>query len=410
MKQIVEFLEKTEQREFRIFLKLFQNLPRSKFAVVKISGATLEKHMDLIAEDIAYLNGLGIYPIIVHGAGSALDSRLTSKKVDGLRITTAADMKIVEEVFDSLSQQLVEKIESKGGAAKNVAGVFRCTKKPGLGCVGEVRGIDTLPIAQALDAGCTPILNPLGLDGKTKLNVNADTAARELVKAISPMKFILLTETGGILDEKGRVIPFVNISDNGCQLSGGMLLKVREITEFLREKPGCAVVITSAMDLLKEMFTIKGRGTYIKFHKIEATGDIETLDKARLRKLLEDAFDKVLAEDYFSSEFREVFYQQDYEAVAIIKDVNGVPYLDKFATAKFCQGTGLGKSLWAQLAKKYPALVWRADPDNPANSFYCNVCDGMVKKQEWHIFWKGIDTECISPIIGDVNRLERTML
>ena len=86
-KVILNYLEKTGKKsEFDLFLNIFKSIPKTKFAVIKISGKTLENKIDQIAEDIAYLNKLGIYPIIIHGAGSTLDRKLPqSKKIEGIR-------------------------------------------------------------------------------------------------------------------------------------------------------------------------------------------------------------------------------------------------------------------------------------------------------------------------------------
>jgi len=411
---LVKFLEKAgENSEFNLFHRIYKDLPAGKFAVVKVSGETLEKHLDEIAEDLAFLNKLGICPIVVHGAGSTLDKMLlNSKKVEGVRITTNSEMQVVKSVFNKLSAELVGKIVEKGGKAESIEGVFECEALKGFGCVGKIKNLNLHGIENAIKNGIMPVLNPIGKYGGSEFNINADTAAKELVKAMQPKKFILLTETGGILDKNNKVLPFINLSskEKFDFVSGGMLQKVKEIKDFLDTGLDCAVVITSAENLLKEIFTVKGSGTLVKSHAILSSQGFNDLNKSKLKALLENAFGKKLAENYFEEEAKGVLCQKDYEGVAIIKEVNGLPYLDKFGVAKHCQGTGLGKSLWEELDKKYNKLVWRAFACNGANSFYDKQCDGFVKKGNWKVYWKGLCEKEIIPSVEAVAEKQATMI
>lgn len=403
LREFIDFLDKTGKKsEFELFLKIFQSTPKTKFAVIKISGKTLEDKMDIIAEDIAYLNKLGIYPTIVHGAGSILDEKLqSSKKIGGLRVTSKEDMQTVIEVYKDISERLTSKIISYGGSAKAVRDILTAEPIEGLGCVGKITGINTAKIDDIIEHNKTPVVSPLGKYNDSWLNINADTAAKELVKKISPKKLLMITETGGILDEKGVIMPFMNLSSDEDQshITGGMQLKVKEIKDLLEAVPDCAVVITSAEDILKELFTISGRGTFIKNHNICSTGDKNKIDKPKLKNLIENSFEKKLADSYFDEDMTEIIYEKNYDGAAIIKTINSIPYLDKFAVSKACQGTGLGKSIWAEVVSKYPRMILRAAKDNPANSFYYRNCEGMVKKSEWNIYWNNIrDDELFSAI------------
>src|SRR3989338_7326242 len=188
---LLNFIKKTgKDSEFNLFLKLFQGIPKMKFGVIKISGATLEENLDVIAQDIAFLNTLGIYPIVVHGAGSSLDKRLPhSKKVNGLRVTSSEDMVVIKEVFSELAQKLKNNIIMNGGNAEIVDSVFECEPIEELGSVGKITNVHLSPIKKAIDNNATAIISPIG----NNLNINADTAAKELVKVIGPKKFILIT-------------------------------------------------------------------------------------------------------------------------------------------------------------------------------------------------------------------------
>lgn len=412
--EFIGFLDKTGKKsEFELFLKIFQSTPKAKFAVIKISGKTLEDKMDIIAENIAYLNKLGIYPTVVHGAGSILDTKLpSSKKIGGIRVTSAKDMQTVIEVYKDISERLASKIISNGGSAKTVKGIFSAEPVKELGCVGKITGIDSGKIEETIEHNATPIVSPLGKFNNICLNINADTAAKELAKKICPKKLLMITEAGGILDEKGAIVPFINLSngdDSLAHITGGMLLKIEEIKDLLKTALDCAVVITSAEDLLKELFTISGRGTFIKSHDISSTRDKNKIDMHKLKALLESSFEKKLVAEYFDEDITEIIYEKNYDGAAIIKTVNSIPYLDKFAVSKPCQGTGLGKSIWAEVAGKYPKLILRATKDNTANSFYFRNCEGMIKKSHWNIYWNNIKEDELFSVIEAVEKRKATM-
>jgi acetylglutamate kinase len=225
--------------EFKLFLENYQSTPKIKFAVIKISGKVLEDDLDTIGEDIAALNKVGIYPTIVHGAGSMLDARLPgSYKIDGKRVTSVLDMEIIAQTFEEISCGLESKIREKGGSARVARDVFSCKPDdPKYGQVGKIVRVDVTEIESALDNCATPIVSPVGRYDGGKLNINADTAATELVRSLQPRKYILLTKTCGVLDQDGNIIPYINVSsENGNgngYIDGGMALN-QTLTALLR--------------------------------------------------------------------------------------------------------------------------------------------------------------------------------
>jgi len=125
---------------------------------------------------------------------------------------------------------------------------------------------------------------------------------------------------------------------------------------------------------------------------------------------VEGPFGRRLVDDYFDDEILELFYHEEKDGVAIIKDLDGVPYLDKISVCKDKQGTGLGKSLWDAVARKYPTLAWRARRDNVFNKFYFENCDGMVKGPQWVVYWKDLDRQKACALVDRIERLERTVI
>jgi acetylglutamate kinase len=161
---LLEFIEKIGNRkEFNLFLDLFQKVSPTKFAVIKISGATLELHMDVIAQDIAFLNKLHIYPIVVFGAGTKLDQMLPhSQKKNGFRITQKEDMGVIEETFREIGEALSEKINAHGGSAQTTEPLFVCDRLSAYGYVGKVLDVHIPFLEEAIKNHKTPIVSPLG--------------------------------------------------------------------------------------------------------------------------------------------------------------------------------------------------------------------------------------------------------
>ncbi len=136
-----------------------------------------------------------------------------------------------------------------------------------------------------------------------------------------------------------------------------------------------------------------------------------SLDKSKIMALLEKSFGKKLTEGYFEGAVAEVVIEKDYKAVAIIKTINGMAYLDKIAVSPELQGNGVGKALWETLKEKYGSFMWRAAKTNDkANSWYFKACDGMQKMAEWNIFWVGVPTETAAASIDTIAALPPTLI
>ena len=66
-------------------------------------------------------------------------------------------------------------------------------------------------------------------------------------------------------------------------------------------------------------------------------------------------------------------------------------YLSKFAVDVGARGEGIGSDLWRAVCSGCPRLLWRSKPNNPIAAWYAQVCDGLDKRGDWHIFWRGIE-------------------
>ncbi|MCG8570041.1 MAG: hypothetical protein MJB14_07850 [Spirochaetes bacterium] len=403
---ILNYLEKTgKKKEFDLFLKHYHDLPRNRFAVIKFNGETLHHHLTTFAEDIAFFQKMELFPILVFEIKTPSIEQLNSDQ-----LLTAIEAEQYHQLARQLSKQariLQNEIQKQGGRSAFLSEVeLRNQAK-------EKNIIDfhedyLKEIEQILSCNSCPILVSLCQDEKDNFfYFSADVLAKSLVQTLKMKKLIFLNDPGGILSPQGDVLSFLNLSGNTniAFLPEEDQILLKQIKEFLNANNETEVVISSAVDILKEIFTIKGSGTYIKNYQIQSALKLDDQLKIKLSGLLENSFHKKLISSYFKADIEEVFFQKNFEAVAIIKKLQEYHYLCKFAVAPFRSGTGLGKAIWNQLRNKYDSLIWRAKSTNPINTFYLNQCQGMIKRKNWHVFWINIPDEKILELVNLIDQL-----
>jgi len=400
-------------KEIQLYLKRFARLDAARFAVVKVGGAVLRDELDALVSSLAFLQQVGLTPIVLHGAGPQLDEQCTAAgiakhSVDGLRVTTPETLAIVRRVFQRENLRLVEALQAAGVRATSIqSGVFESEflNRRKYGLVGKVAGVHTAGIHAAIQVGSIPVIASLGeTAGGQILNLNADWAANELVKKLQPYKIVFLTGTGGLLDGDGTVIDSINLSTEyeallkQDWLHSGMRVKIEQIHDLLMELPlSSSVSITRPDELAKELFTHRGSGTLVRRgERIRCHAGWNRLDRKKLKSLIESGFGRRLSPDYFTkTRPYRVYASEHYRAALVITEEvfsNGerVPHLDKFAVADDAQGEGLGRAAWQVMRDATPQLFWRSRPGNPVNDFYGDEADGCIKGERWNVYWYGL--------------------
>ncbi|MBS0583977.1 MAG: acetylglutamate kinase [Proteobacteria bacterium] len=408
-------------KEIDQYLRRFSQLDAKKFAVVKVGGAVLRDDLDNLVSSLAFLQQVGLTPIVIHGAGPQLDAEMAAagivkQTVDGLRVTSPEALAIVRRVSQSENLKLVEALQKIDARATSIiGGVFETgyLDQPKYGLVGKVGRVNLASIEASLNAGSIPVIASLGetVAGQI-LNINADFAANELIKALQPYKIVFLTGTGGLLDDAGNVIDSINLATEYEHLSqqpwinGGMRVKIEQIKDLLDALPlTSSVSITKPAELAKELFTHKGSGTYIRRgEKVLRVSSWNELDLARMRALIESSFaPRTLAPDYFErTKLLRAYVSENYRTAVILLDADligvdkKVPagahvYLDKFAVLDEAQGEGLGRAVWQVMREETPSLFWRSRHGNPVNHFYYAESDGCCKLPAFKAFWYGIE-------------------
>jgi acetylglutamate kinase len=249
------------------------------------------------AEDIVLLKQVGINPIVVHGGGPQIGKMLERLKIqssfiDGLRVTDAATVEIVEMVLSgSINKQIVAEINSAGGMAIGISGkdggliearkLRRTVRDPDsniekildLGFVGEPTRINPTLLQEFSESNIIPVIAPIGIgaNGET-FNINADTAAGAIAAAIGASKLMILTDVSGVLNDKKELISELSFSEvrkliKEKVITGGMIPKVETCLHALENDCEAAHILDGRLPhvLLLETFTKYGAGTMI-FH------------------------------------------------------------------------------------------------------------------------------------------------
>lgn len=210
--------------------------------VVKIGGSTLGAE-DTTLDDVVALHQGGERVAVVHGGGAMITDWLTrldvpSEFVDGLRSTSAEAMEVVVAVLRGvINTQLVAAVVERGGRAVGLSGVdggvVRAERyDPRLGYVGRVTSVDGAFLGALMEAGAIPVIAPIGLEAPEQpLNINADTVAGEVARAVGARQLVFLTDVDGLLDGSGALIPALDAERAEAlraegTLSGGMIPKV----------------------------------------------------------------------------------------------------------------------------------------------------------------------------------------
>jgi acetylglutamate kinase len=393
------------EKEINKYIEKFSS-PEQRFAVIKVGGSVVENDLENLISSLVFLNQVGLKPVILHGAGPMLSAALEDKKIDfsfvnGQRVTSLEVRDVAHQIFKETNQKLVEALEAQGAHAKGlVSNIFECTiADPDLGYVGSIQSINTNLVNEVLELDFIPVIAPIGFQNSEILNINADIATVELVKAINPYKAIFLSETGGIFNKTDQLIPNINLAleyEEFIQeewLHSGMKLKLQQIKSLLDYLPKTASVsITEPINLPKELFTDSGSGTLIKHGYSVSQYNLPDKEiQANFKKIIEASFGGSLVDNFFDDPSSlNIFMTSCNRAAIAISNVFNIPYMDKFGVIPEARGEGLGAGIWHEMRKVYPQVFWRSRPNNPINNFYTSICEGCQKQEEWHIFWIGI--------------------
>jgi acetylglutamate kinase len=262
--------------------------------VVKLGGSVMESKEALegLLTDVAFLATVGMKTVLVHGGGKAISrgmerSGIAPQFVQGLRVTCPDTIRVVERVLKhEVNAAVVRILQKRHVNARPLHGdwILRATRKRGRdaqtgaeldwGFVGEPESVDARPVREMLDAGIVPVVTPLGSDASGQLyNINADTAAAAVAKALKARKLAFVSDVPGLLrdvNDPASLVPSLRAGEVAALkragiVGGGMLPKLDSCVEAIAAGVGKVHLVDGRMphSLLLEIFTKQGVGTEI---------------------------------------------------------------------------------------------------------------------------------------------------
>lgn len=411
------------------YLKALQDFEPQRQLLIKVGGGLLADEAAVLelVEALAELSKHGIHVVLVHGGGPQLTeatkaNHVEARFVDGKRYTDATILELAKATFPKLSDYLVETFQAHNIDAVSLPApeLFKARRNPELGLVGvEITAISTDKIIDSITKHDVLVIHSLAQDAETgqTLNINADTIFRALATELRPHRMTSLSPTGGVLQpiegtDAHELISGIDITNvegliaDGT-VSGGMALKLRELATILeRLEIGSAISITKPSELLTELLTDQGSGTFVgKGPKIATTTDMsEVFDD--LAKLIKQVFGRPLPLNYEQQAFEKIYYTTDLKAFGVVTKLSdGTPYLDKLVVSSQLQGRGIGENLWYQVTADFPQLLWRSHVTNRYATWYHRHADVMKRHGEWILFGRGIDFPLLEAHADEITHL-----
>ncbi|HJZ84703.1 MAG TPA: hypothetical protein VKN99_06000 [Polyangia bacterium] len=355
---ILRFLDSIGRRsEAEFYLSLFRAESKESFATLVVEAAVLRQAFEAVLLDLRFLHGLGLFPVVVlglygPGPGSAEHAERLWRRLE--------------------REQVGAEIHPLGGRPPQAA------------------------ITAAARAGRIPI-TPF-LEGPA-----GDVAARfdalgELAAGLRTHKLIFLARRGGLRPRGAEAdLPIINLATDYDSLIATRALPPKQLyllaharallTERVSHK--MLIAVTSPLQLLRELFTVKGAGTLIKRGaQVSRHKGYAEVDAGRLKALFESSFGRAPARAFFERDVSCIYLEEGYQGAALVRTTPLGGYLTKFAVTREAQGEGIGRDLWQLVVADYPTLFWRARPVNPITPWYTQQCDGMGRFPDWHVFWR----------------------
>ena len=231
--------------------------------LIKIGGNEIDDPA-FLAGLPAVVAGMAAPVVIVHGGGkeiSALQQQMgiTPRYVDGIRITDAASLAVVEMVLCGVVNKRLVRILVNGGVdALGMSGVDRGIVRAvpmqhaehEMGFTGNVSAVNGAALRELLAAGVTPVIAPICLGAESSYNVNADHVAGAVAVAIGAGRAVFLTNVPGVLVD-GQPVPRLTAAEAHDLIAdgtifGGMIPKVQTALQALERGVPEAVITNLA--------------------------------------------------------------------------------------------------------------------------------------------------------------------
>ena len=245
------------------------------------------------AEDVVLLKLVGINPVVVHGGGPQIENALkrlgkTGEFIQGMRVTDAETMEVVEWVLGGeVQQDIVGLINQAGGKAVGLTGrdgaMIRAQKlkmldaanpavEHDIGQVGDIVSVDPSVVKALQDDAFIPVISPIGFgENNESYNINADVVAAKLATVLQAEKLLMLTNISGVLNKAGELLTELSARQIDTlfadgTISGGMMPKISGALEAAKSGVKAVHIIDGRVPhvLLLEILTDQAFGTMIR--------------------------------------------------------------------------------------------------------------------------------------------------
>lgn len=254
-------------------------MERRSVTVVKLGGELAEgrQTLDGIAAALSGAVAAGRRIVVVHGGGkqtTELGERLGMKStfVGGRRVTDAAMVDVLAMAIAGTARMaILAALRRAGVLAIGVSGVdaalVRARRRPpitvldpetgnsaivDLGLVGDVVDVDAEALRALLDAGMLPILAPMSADDDGVVyNINADTVAVAVAKAMHADTWIVASNVAGVRGQDGHILPRLDTATaaeliRSGIVTGGMIPKLEAAIDAVRGGVGNVRLVDGA--------------------------------------------------------------------------------------------------------------------------------------------------------------------
>jgi hypothetical protein len=367
---ILRFLESIGKRsETDFYLSLFRAEEKESFANLVATPAVLRGAFEAVVLDLMFLHGLGLVPVVsigFYGGGAA-----------------SADV----------AKRLRRKLEKRDMPA-------------------VVYQADDADLAQSITSSARDSRIPIvAFTGPDSNDATAHfDALGTLCNGLKTKKLIFLSRRGGLRPRRAeKWLANINLATDYEPLMSQRCFTAKELVlleqtrRLLVERVShrMLIAVASPLELLKELFTVKGAGTLIRRgSSISRKNSFAEVDVPRFAALLKSSFGRDVSPSFFERPVCSIYLEDCYRGAAVVRAAPDGAYLCKLAVEREAQGEGIGRDLWQPLVSDYPSLFWRARPDNPIVPFYIQQCDGMARSEHWTVFWKGLPAGRIEEAIA----------
>lgn len=364
---VLRFLEGTgKPAESRFYLELFRAHPRGQFAAIAIDAHVMDDAADAVVLDLKFLAALDLFPAVVLGLFQPADAASHARRLRRRLDVAGVGVTLLSSREENLAARIVACVED-----------------------------DVVPVV---------VFEPK--EGEQP----ADRLVRlgELLKQLQMRKLLFLHRPGG-LRQHGQLVPLVNLSTDVPALLASRELTRKEALIVEHSRRICdemaplpfAVAVTSPLNLLRELFTVKGAGTLLRSGaRVMRHEGWAGVDVPRVRELLASSFGRGPDDHFFERVPSRIWLEEAYRGCAIVEDTPLGAYLTKFAVSREAQGEGIARELWDDMVAECPVLFWRARANNPIGEWYARLCDGLARFPEWTVYWKGLAPERIPEAIA----------